>query len=83
MYPHDFLHLWGWVGVLIIWAIWAVLVFGLGWRLGNQMPRYKHPSHLESTPHPESTPLEILQRRYARGEITREQFQQMKQDLGD
>lgn len=26
-------------------------------------------------------PLEILQKRYARGEITREQFLEMKQDL--
>lgn len=27
------------------------------------------------------TPLEIARRRYARGEITREQFEQLKQDL--
>jgi putative membrane protein len=27
------------------------------------------------------TPLEILRRRYARGEITKEQFEQMKKDL--
>ncbi len=27
------------------------------------------------------TPLGILQRRYARGEITKEEFDQMKQDL--
>jgi putative membrane protein len=27
------------------------------------------------------TPLEILKKRYARGEITREQFEKMKEDL--
>jgi len=27
------------------------------------------------------TPLEILKKRYARGEITREQFQEMKREL--
>ena len=27
------------------------------------------------------TPLEILKKRYARGEITREQFEEMKKDL--
>jgi putative membrane protein len=29
------------------------------------------------------TPLEILKKRYARGEINRDQFEQMKQDLLD
>ena len=28
------------------------------------------------------TPLEILDRRYASGELTKEQFEQMRQDLG-
>ena len=27
------------------------------------------------------TPLEILKRRYAKGEITREQFEEMKKDI--
>lgn len=30
----------------------------------------------------DETPLEILEKRYARGEITKEEFEQMKRDLG-
>ena len=36
-----------------------------------------------SQPGREDSPLEILKRRYARGEITREDFESMKRDLVD
>ncbi len=32
---------------------------------------------------PHETPLDILKARYARGELTKEQFDEMRRDLGD
>lgn len=33
-------------------------------------------------PHGDETALEILQKRYARGEITKEEYEEMKRNLG-
>ncbi len=78
--------MWGWQGsdrwngwqgllmmvpaVLIIGGIVAVLVWGLGGGPSAPMPPGV------------ASAREILDTRYARGEITREQYQQMKGDLG-
>jgi putative membrane protein len=35
----------------------------------------------DQSAYPRATPLEILQQRYARGEITREQYTEMRRDL--
>ncbi len=36
----------------------------------------------QQTPQTPQTPLEMLQMRYARGEFTKEQFDQLRRDLG-
>jgi putative membrane protein len=52
----------------VIWLIvWAITAAG----------RRNGPAHEL----PSRTPLEIAKERYARGEITRDQFEQMKKDL--
>ena len=60
---------WGWwMAVfwgLIIWAVYAVVT-----RLERK------PS--DQPPRDEDTPLAILERRYARGELTAEQFEEMR-----
>jgi putative membrane protein len=56
-------------GLLIFLAVWLVKVL-----FGNQRPK-------ERDDHPLSA-REILAKRYARGEITREQYEIMKQDIG-
>ena len=62
-------------GVAVI-AFWAALIVGVVLLVRMFSARQEGPP----TPAPAS-PLEILQRRYAAGEVTREQFQQMQQDL--
>lgn len=64
--------------------IFLVLIFGgvilLGlWMVKALFPNGQKP--LESQKDRELPPEEILDLRYARGEITRDQYDQMKQDL--
>lgn len=56
------------VGIVVL-VVWAVKRFTNGTNSWNQSPGNQ-------------SPREILQARYARGEITREQYQQMLSDLG-
>lgn len=67
---------WGWwmaipmvlVPVLVIWAVVA-LAGGAGWS-GD----HDHPGHSESA-------LEVLRRRYARGDISKQEFEEKRKDL--
>jgi putative membrane protein len=56
------------VGIVLL-VVWAVKRFAGGAANSNQTTGSQ-------------SPREILQVRYARGEVTREQYQQMLQDLG-
>jgi len=55
------------IGIVVL-VVWAVKRFTNGTSNGNQHPGSQ-------------SPAEILKLRYARGEITREQYQQMLKDL--
>ena len=63
----------GWIGLLFNLAILVGIVVLIVWAV-------KRFTKGTSTPNVQN-PREILQARYARGEITREQYQQMLQDL--
>ena len=58
------------IGVVLL-VIWAIKKFSPG---SSNTPWAQNPQS--------QSPKEILKIRYARGEITREQFQQMLSDLG-
>jgi uncharacterized membrane protein len=49
--------------------------------MGHNMDHSGHSAHAEADPQSESL-LDILKRRYALGEITRAQFEEMRQVLG-
>jgi len=79
--PGDIGWHWGvfvpaWIGLILFWggiialAVWTVSRLTGDREKGGDQRRLEGPS-----------PLDIAKERYARGEITREQFQQLRQDL--
>ena len=61
-------------GLIWIVLIAGIVAYALGWR----------PDFLEQRRPPGTTqkaPMDILKERYARGEITRQEFEEMRQDL--
>jgi putative membrane protein len=66
---------WGWLGLglfhmVLFWALLILVLYGLvKWLTGTSPDQ--------------ASALDILNARYARGEITREQFEQMKRDMGE
>ena len=62
--------------MITVFFIALYLIFGRG---GFRVPWQDYGSYGENR-EPE-TALEILKKRYAKGEITREEFEQMKNDL--
>lgn len=73
---------WGWIGlgVLHMGLFWILVILGIvvlvKW-LASSPPSPGLP------PGSERRALDILKERYAKGELTREQFEQMKREIGD
>ncbi len=63
----------GWLTMVLFWALVVVGIVAL----------VRFVATRSATPHVSGseTPLEILRRRYAAGELTKEQFEQMKRDV--
>jgi putative membrane protein len=70
-----------WGGGLVAILFFLLLVGGIFWLAALPGRRVEPPQSTSTLPAPEA-PLDILKRRYAQGEITKEQFDQIKQDLG-
>jgi putative membrane protein len=76
---------WGWIGGIFMMFFWILVLVAvvllIRWLVtagGNRTPV----SHGPQTPHSSvESALDILKKRYARGEITKEQFELMRRDL--
>ncbi len=66
----------GWLGMIMIGVFWLVVIVAAVWLIRSVIQ--------SNQGHPDGhnpTAREILDSRYACGEITREQYEQMKEDL--
>lgn len=69
-------HFFGYPGGMIIGLVfWALVISGVFYLISNLVKRSSKDVREERTP------LEILKRRYSKGEIDAEEFARMKNDL--
>ncbi len=70
----------GWIMMLFMVLFWGLIIGLAIWFLGALFPRS---SNGKGNPESRSgdSAIEILRQRYARGELTRDQFEQMRHDL--
>ncbi len=79
--------MWG-LGALVMIAFWVIVIGGAVWLVltlvrGNQPhAAMNQPQALMPAVTPNQTPLDILKMRYAKGEISKEQFDEMRRELG-
>ncbi|MEK7247832.1 MAG: SHOCT domain-containing protein [Chloroflexota bacterium] len=65
---------WAVWGVIMMIAFWGAVIAVAVWAIESFRPRYNETRG--------ETPLDIARRRYAAGEISREEFEQIRRDLG-
>jgi putative membrane protein len=67
----------GWGMVLIGAVFWASILALVIWAVVRLTGRASH----DADPYRRKSPLELLKERYAKGEITKEQYEEIKRDL--
>ncbi len=69
------------IGGLLMLVVWAVIIGGILWLVFG-LARGNAANTTMATGTPAQTPLDVLKMRYAKGEITKEQYDDMKRELG-
>jgi putative membrane protein len=75
MMGYGYMSVWGWLWMLLFWGGLIVLVL---WLISRLFPTTKPQNNQSDT---SLSAQEILDVRYAQGELSREQYQEMKQTL--
>ncbi len=70
----------GWLVLLVRLLVWAVIIGGVIWLAGWVASTIRQPI---AVPTARESPLDILKMRLAKGEINKQQYDQLKQDLSD
>jgi putative membrane protein len=73
-------HDMGWGGMWFGWIFWLAILAIIIW-IGVTVTRNLKKSGSTQDPTQTESPLDILKKRYAKGEISREEFEQMKKDI--
>jgi putative membrane protein len=73
---------WGGIGWVLNLIFWVGLLAGLALLVVWALRRAQVPAATVPSANGQPTAKEILQAQYARGEITREQYETLKQDIG-
>jgi putative membrane protein len=68
----------GGFGFLLMAVFWIVIIAAALWLLGNLFPKNSHSQLPSSTG---ESAVDILKRRYARGEISKAEYETMRHDL--
>jgi putative membrane protein len=63
----------GWLGLVLMGLFWVGVILLVVWGLSNAFPGRRQSA--------EPDPAEILKRRYAKGEISREEYMQASETL--
>jgi putative membrane protein len=79
MYPESYWQWHLWVFPLILPIFWVGVIVLILWLIIGRH-RSRHTWELGSGPE-NDTALDILKKRYAKGEINRDEFERMKQDI--
>ena len=67
----------GWFGILMMVIFWAGIIAATIWLLSNLFPQNNQKALADAS----DSPIAILKKRYARGEISKEEFEDMRHNV--
>ncbi len=75
----------GWLGMILMMVFWIAIVVGvvmlIVWLVRQSQGAHTAPGAGGQAPAAGETPLDILNKRYARGEIDKAEYEEKKRDL--